>query len=472
MAIASTTGLGSGIEISNLVSQLVAAEGQASTTQLDRRETSAKDHLTALGTLKGALSAFQTAASKLKDSNSLRSSTATSSSEDILTATAGASTVAGSYAVQVMSLAQSQTLVSGGQGFASATDTVGTGSLTIKVGSSQIDLNITSSNNTLVGIRDAINRSPQNEGLVSASIINVDNGAGGTESRLVLSAVQTGTANRLTLTAVDDDGNNTDTNGLSRLVYDPNGSGVANMAEKTAAKDAVINVAGYDVTRSSNTITDVIDGVTLDLKSAKPGTTVNVNIASDKSAVSKTIQDFVDAYNKLNTVIGDLTKYDSTGKNSGPLLGNSTLRGIQNTIRRELGNSVSSAANSSYSTLFSIGVEIDRLGKMSINQSRMDDALKNNPKALEDVFASSNGIAVRLDNTLDLYLQTGGILDGQTKSLSSTLQSIGKDRLDLQDRMAKLQDTLLKQFNAMDSMVGQLKATGSYLTQQLSALSS
>lgn len=187
----------------------------------------------------------------------------------------------------------------------------------------------------MAGIRDAINAAPDNKG-VTASIINVDDGVGGTVSRLVLTSNNTGTTNELTVTASDDDGNNTDATGLSQLIS-------SNMLETSVAQDALVKINGFDVTRPSNTITDAVDGLTLNLKAASPGTPVSVGVSLDKSAISKTVGEFVDAYNKLGSVIRSLGSYDAQSKEAGSLLGDSMLRNLQSQLRSDMGNPVTTA---------------------------------------------------------------------------------------------------------------------------------
>lgn len=195
MAI-SLSGIGSGLDIKGLVSQLVQAEGAAKNNALNRRESNYQTELSALGTLKSSLSSFKDAAAKLADADDLLKVNATSSDEAMFTASASSSASAGNYAVEVLNLAKAQKLSSAG--FSSASDSVGTGTMTIGSGANSFDVNIDTDNNSLAGIRDAINNAADNSS-VTATIVNVDDGAGGTEARLVLTAKNSGTDNQISI---------------------------------------------------------------------------------------------------------------------------------------------------------------------------------------------------------------------------------------------------------------------------------
>lgn len=469
MAIVSALGLGSGMDINGIVRQLVEAEGQPAFNALDRRESETQTRLSALGKLKSALSDFQAALKDLGNGDVFKAFTATSGNESLATISAGSFATPGVYSLEVTQLAKSQKLISGGAGFSGFSDTVGAGTLNISVGADSFSLNIDATNNTLSGVRDAINSAADNTG-VNASIINVDDGSGGTVSRLVLTSRETGTANAITITAADDDGNNTDAAGLSQLVYDPAGSGVSNMTQQTAALDAIIKVDGQSVTRSSNSINDAIAGVTIDLNAAEVGTVFDINIDLDTDSVREAVSGFVEAYNSLQTVMKDLGKFDPESQVAGALIGDSSLRNIQNQIRQVTGGLVSSA-NGDFNSLAMVGVEIDRFGVMSIDSGRFGEVMSSNMNAVKDVFSSADGIAVRLNSSMDTFLQSGGLLDSQTSSLSDRLRSISDERDRVQLRLDNYEKVLLDQFIAMDVAVGQFQSTGAYLAQQIAALS-
>ncbi len=463
MAITSSLGIGSGMDINSIVTQLVAAEGQPAMGAITRKEGAANDRLSALGRLKSSLSDFQTATGKLNELGAFSTHQANSKNEDILTVTATLGSAAGSYSLEVQQLAEAHKLTS--KGYSGYSDVVGSGTLMLSVAGNAFSVTLDDTSNTLQGVRDAINKASDNSG-VNASIINVDDGVGGTVSKLVLTSKNTGTANNISITATEDPA----VPGLSNLVYDPVGSGVTNLTEQNAAQDAKVLVDGQIATRSSNSIDDIIQGVTLDLKTAVTGTVFNVDVTLDEESIKKVTEGFVSAYNGLMSIVKDLGKFDPEGDKSGALIGDSTLRNVQSQMRQAVSNTVSSAS-SEYNSLAMIGITMDREGVMSLNSSDFSDALKDNLNAVSDVFSSSDGVAARLDTRLDQYLNSGGTFDLQTKSLNKQLSKFSDDRDTVTIRLDNLERTLMKQFIAMDVAVGQFQSTGAYLAQQMANLS-
>ncbi len=460
MAITSSLGIGSGMDINGIVRQLVEADGRPAFNAIDRKEDAVNSRLSAIGRLKGALSDFQTATGKLNEAGTFNKHETVSGNEDILTASAELGAAAGSYSIEVQQMAEAHKLTS--NGYSGYDDIVGSGSLTLSVDGNSFSVTLDGTNNTLEGVRDEINKASDNSG-VNASIINVDDGAGGTVSKLVLTSKETGTANSITVTATED----ASAPGLSQLVYDPDGSGTTNLTEQNVAQDAKILVDGQMATRSTNSITDVIQGVTLDLKAAETGTVFNVDVTLDETSIKDVTEAFVSAYNGLMNIVKDLGRFDTESGESGALVGDSTLRNVQGQIRQAVGNSVSSAS-SDFNSLAMIGITIDRTGEMSLNSSDFSDALRENLNAVSDVFSSTDGVAARLDTRLDQYLDSGGTFDLQTKSLNKQLSRYSDDRDTVQLRLDNMERTLLKQFIAMDVAVGQFQNTGAFLVQQLS----
>lgn len=460
MAITST-GIGSGIDVSGIVRDLVSAEAQPARNRLDRREAETQATISAFGALKSVLNEFKGSLSGLTDLDAFQARKATSSDSSIFSASADSSAVAGSYQVKVEQLAQEQKLRSGD--FTGSDAVVGTGTLTLDVGGNSFDITVDSSNNTLAGIRDAINASPDNTG-VTATTVNVDDVNGDPVTRLVLTANDPGTANAITVSTVDDDGNENDVMGLSRL-----SSTTGETVELQAALDAKILVDGQTVTRSSNSIDDVIDGVTLDLKKADELSTYNLDVALNTGAVKSKVNSFVESYNELVGTTNQLQSYDPDSGKAGPLQGDATLRMVMNQVRREIGGSVE-GAEGMFQTLATIGIQTQRDGTLAIDDARLSDALEQDFEGVGELFASENGYASKLDNLLDGYVGFNGILSSRTDSLNNRLDDIGDQREQLGRRLQSLESRLLDQFNAMDALVGQLNSTGNYLSQQLNNL--
>lgn len=463
MGIVSSTGVGSGIDIQSLVTSLATSEGQPAKDTITSQQNKINTRLSGLGTLKSSLSTFETAVNKLKTGSLFKTHTASSSDETILKATASTGSVTGTYAVEVTQLAKAQKSISSSE-FASTAAVVGTGTLSFTATSgASFDITVNSGNDTLVGLRDAINSSSNNT-FATASIINVDNAAGtGTISKLVLTAKNSGKANAFTVSGSDDDGDSTDASGLSQIFS-------TNLTEQTAAADAIISVDGQTATRSSNSMTDVLPGTTLDLQSVSAGKTVNVSIGVDNAAITQTITDFVSAYNTLHTTTKSLGVYggstDGSGAGNGALIGDATLRYVTSQLRQDATNVVSSVTGNNNS-LAMIGVTIDKNGVMALDSSKLNSVLSSDIQAVSDVFSSSDGVANRLYSRLSGYLQSGGPLDSQQTSLKSQLSTLDTRLADVQARVSNIQKSLLKQFTAMDTLVGQFKSTGTFLTSWL-----
>ena len=285
MAI-TVSGIGSGIDIEGLVSQLVAAEGQPTSVRLAQKEAGFQADLSAIGTLKSVLSSLQDTVSALQDSDDFLKRSAISSNDELFAAAASSSAVAGKYKVEVSQLAQAARIRS--NDFTSETEIIGTGTLDISLGSDSFSLTIDSGNQTLAGIRDAINAAEDNPG-ITASIINVDSG-----TRLVLSSDKIGAANAITVTATDDaplDGFD-----LTRLDS-------ANLTAIQPAQDAIVFIDSQQVTRDSNSFSDVITGVTFTLLEADVGTIETLTVGLDSASITGKVNDFVEAYNSVSETV-------------------------------------------------------------------------------------------------------------------------------------------------------------------------
>ncbi len=443
-------GIGSGLDIESLVTQLVAAEGQPAIFRLDRKEANLQADLSAFGTLKGALSKFQDSVESLDDLESFQGRSVTSSDKELFTASADTTAVAGSYDIEVSQLAKAEKLRSGD--FSSETEVVGTGTLNISLGTDSFEIIVDASNKTLEGIRDAINAASDNPG-ITASVINVDSG-----TQLVLSSDKIGAANTIGIVATDDDG--ADGADLTRLE-------TANLTSLQSAQDAIIFVDQQQVTRDSNSFSDVITGVTFTLNKADVGVTETLTVELDTGSVKSKVNSFVNAYNSLVDTMKTLSSYDEEGGASGVLLGDSVLRGVQNQIRQTMANSI---AGLEFGTLSEIGVTTNDQGKLSLDSSKFDEVIASDFEAVSQLFASDNGLAASLSSLLERYVSSDGILSAKTEGLENRINSVDDDRVQLDRRLAALDARYRAQFTAMDILVGQLRSTGDYLTGQLASL--
>lgn len=392
----SSAGIGSGLDVNSIVTSLMNVEKRP-LNAVNTQKTDYQSQLSAYGTLKSSLSAFQTAVGALTTASKFNAQTVTSANTSVFTATANGSATLGDYAVTVTQLAKSQKLAS--TGFSSINDVVGTGTMTISFGDyvpasvlplvaesftanaakSDITITIDSSNNTLAGVRDAINASNSS---VSATIVN--NGA---TNQLVITSKDTGEINSLKISVADDDSNNVDAIGLSQLVYDPLAAGVKNMTRVQEEKNALLDVDGISVVKANNVISDVISGVTLNLLATSGGNSVNLGVTSNQDKIKESVTAFVDAYNKLDTTLRNLTKYDSTGKNSGVLLGDGTARSVINQIKSVMTKAI--ATGGTLTSLSQIGVGFQRDGQLALDSTKLTTALSSNFSEVATLFTRS-----------------------------------------------------------------------------------
>lgn len=451
MAI-TTSGIGSGIDIESLVTQLIAAEGQPASNRINKKEATWTADLSAYGSLKSALSSFQSAVKSLNDPADFLGRTSTSSNTEVFSATADETAVPGKYDIEVIQLAESAKSRSGN--FTSADEVVGTGSLAISLGDKTFNISVDNNNNTLAGLRDAINAASDNPGL-TASIINVDGG-----SRLVLTSDKLGSANTISIAVSDDDGSPVDNAGLSRLATE-------NLTTVQAAQDAIINVDNQPVTRGSNSFSDVISGVKFTLDSALPGTVESLSIGLDKGALIKNVNSFVKAYNSLADTMANLSSYNADTGAAGTLLGDSALRGVQSQIRQTLTSSISGLG---FDSLVAIGITTNDKGNLEVDAGKLDEVMTADYTAVSQLFSSENGLAKSLDSVLERYISSDGILTARQDGLQSNIDSLDGDREQLNRRLASLDSRYRAQFSAMDILVAQLQSLGDYMTQQLSSL--
>lgn len=449
MATLTSTGLGSGLDINSIVEQLVAAERAPTANRLTKREASANEELSALGKFKSSLATFKDAVAKLSDADTFQGRTVKVEDEKVFTATAGSASLPGTYSVEVMNLASAQRLRS--LGYADATSAVGTGNLAITVNGKTANILISSPDNTLNDIRDAINEAPDNPG-VRATVVKASDGA-----HLIISSTETGAANAMTIAASGGDG------GLASFAYAA-GAPANPMLELQAAADANVVIDGFPVSSASNAISDAIDGVTLNLVSAKPGTMLDVSVEYNPEGAKTSVAGFVTAYNKLIDTVTELTRYNVDTKDAAPLLGDATVRGIRDQLRREISATLGSGV---YTSLAAIGVTTATTGKLTVDATKLGNAIDDDFDAVSNLFAGTNGLATRLENIAESTLSSGSTIVTREDALKTTLKTITSQRDTLDERIERVRSRLLDQFNSMDRLLGQLKNTSSFLSQQL-----
>lgn len=448
----SVSGIGSGLDITSIVSQLMDIERQP-LTALQSKEAGVQAKITAYGSIKSSLATLQNAVAGLKlptgsDALDFYSTYQGSISDSTIgTVTAGSGTVPGNYSLEVDQLAKQNRIIS------AAGTTIGTGNLTISLGAADGSTTVKSTtisitDNSLTAIRDAINNA--NAG-VSAAVINGSDGA-----QLVLTGDDGGSDHFINLS------------GVTGLNYTPPGTST-NFSQQQAAQSAEIKLNGISISSSSNTITDALDGVTLNLTKETSGTPVTLSLTRDTSSINKALEKFVSAYNDYNTLEQQLGSYDTSTQTAGTLLGDATLRGIETKMRSMLSSISSSLKGNGYTTLSDIGISFQKDGSLELDSTKLQSALDSD-------FAGVAKLAAAYGNSMDSMITnligTNGLIIGKTDGLQSTVTSLQKQQTTLEARLTQTEARLTKQYSDLDTLIASMQQTSTYLTQQLASFSS
>ncbi|MDE1168411.1 MAG: flagellar filament capping protein FliD [Pseudomonas sp.] len=448
-------GVGSGLDLDTILDSLEESAEASYLTPIETKEDEINTEITAYGTLTSALTSLQTAIETLTDPDTYDGMTSSVSGTGA-TAAVTSDAVAGTYTVVVSQLAAAQTLAT--DGVADKTTALGTGTLTIDIGDDEsISIDLTSSNNTLEGIRDAINDAG---GSVTASIVN---DGSDTPYRLVLTSTSTGTESAMTVTYSGDG------DAASLFGYDADSDSNA-MTETVAAADAQLTVNGLSVTSQSNTVEEALQGVTLSLTAEGTST---LTVSQDTDSIIDAINDFVDAYNSYAETIDTLTAYDSEDDTAGTLIGDSTTRRIDSQLSQDLYNSISSGT---YSYLSQLGVTLGVDGTLSIDDDDLEEAVTSDPSAVSEFFIGTDdveGFATQMAADLDTYLdEDDGLIVSKTDGLETQLEELEVKYEEKQAFIDSMMDRYTEQFTALDTLIATLDSTADYLTTQFDALSS
>ena len=471
------TAMGGSLDVNSIVSQLMNVE-RAPLAKLQKEQAGINTKLSAWGTVKSALSELQTAAEKLIKQDTWNATTASSSNEDQVQATGGNSKggATGNHSLVVKQLAQSQTVAT--RSFANADAVVGGGTLRIQMGT----VNEDGTSFTADGERKALEITNRSNSGVSANLINDGNGV-----RLMLTGSQSGAKNAFEISATG--------NGLDALNVSATAQAGTNGSQRTqVARDAKMQLNGLDVSSASNKVTDMIEGVTFNLKKAD-NAPVNITVETNKESLKEDVENFVKAYNKVNSLIAEQTKYDPATKTAGTLQGNATLVRIQQQVRSLV------RAQDDGSGLASAGFELDRNGALSIKEAKLKDLL-NNPEKMRTVFAgaqkasgaasaggagatgaagaaaapgagtgtmsaataallsgsagSQSGVAGMLSARLKEILDDDGSLSGTTKALRRSLDASTSRADRLNEQLERTEERLLKQYAALDKNISNI----------------
>uniref|UniRef100_A0A7C4MP49 Flagellar hook-associated protein 2 n=1 Tax=Desulfatirhabdium butyrativorans TaxID=340467 RepID=A0A7C4MP49_9BACT len=463
----SVSGLISGLDTDSIISKLMDIEKKP-ITQLQKKEAAYNVKLSAYGQMKNLLSGVRSAARNLDSISDITSYSVTSSNSSVVTADAETSAVKGTYSVEVQQIADVQKLRSVGFG---ASEAVGAGTIYLKLGTGSTTSITVNASATLKDVADAINRNQKD---VVANVIS-----DGSQSYLTLTSQKTGEANVIDLAVMEsgtssiDDPENLDQTGLSRLVY--RRGATENLLQTQAAQDAMVTVDGIeDIKRSTNTIADVIPGVTMYLKSQAVGQSVKLTVGRSDTLFTTRVNAFINAYNELADYLKETQLYDAATKKTGALFADATTRMIDRSMRDLISRAVPGAA-SGFRTLAELGIKTKDDGHLEMDSSTFNAKLTENFDAVATFFTQNTtgaeGFAVKIAKSVDSLLSaTSGTLTIRTNGIQKSIDSLESQISRLSDRAENTETRLKKQFTSLETVLGRYQGLSDSLTQQLSAL--
>ncbi|MBR9904752.1 MAG: flagellar filament capping protein FliD [Gammaproteobacteria bacterium] len=443
MASITALGVGSGLDLAGLVDQLKAAEQQKLVPILEQKSAQ-QTKISAYGRLESAMDRVQTSIAALNDAATFKQQKSTVTGDGVL-ATAGETANAGRYEVTVTQLARAGSAASNSvaldQELTAADATL---TLNFGAGGTQTSYDVAiSAGSTLADVRDQINA--DKEAGVTASIVN-----DGTGYRLALSSKETG-----------QDASLEGFSGLASLTMDA--------ATQRSGQDAELNVNGITITSKTNRVEEAIQGVTLDLTEAS-GDPVTLVIERDDASLREAIDEFVKNYNEMKSTVGRMTAYNGEGETSGELVGDRTVRTIEDRLRRDITDNLGTG---DISRLSQLGIAIDEKGRLKVDEDKLDDAVANNPEGLSAFFAGETeegGFAGRLNATLEGITAENGIIQSSVTSAEQRVDSLDERKLRMEASIERSTERYRKQFGQLDGLIAQMNSMSSYLSQQFSML--
>lgn len=463
--IVPSTGVGSGLDITNIVKVLVTSDTAAKQAQIKRQTSNNSAMISGIGSLRSALTAFQDAMKKLNDSKapSFNAFAATSGNESVVKATSNNTAVAGNYDIVVNKLATGSKVASQ-QLSGGATSAISAGDMTITQGGSSYKLTI-GSGATLQSVRDQVNKEMASNG-ISANIVNE---AGG--SRLVFTSTKTGAGSDISV------------GGIPELTIDGTMqmSGTGGGFITALAQDAELTVDGLKITSASNTVDKAISGLSLELTgvSAKAadgtGTSTRLTVAQDNDGLKKSVQGFVDAYNTLQKAVTSLTATSTETQDGkdvtvlGPLTNDPTTRSLLSDMRGVLSQAVSGGQLTSLSQL---GINTSKDGTLEFNSTKFTAAMNDKKLGgeVQNLFTSDNGIFALMNKAIDPYNSTDGSLATRKSNLDKVAKNLTDQQAALDRRTDSLTESLTRKFVALDTALGKMKAQATQITSIFEAI--
>lgn len=469
----SSTGIGSGIDVQSIINQLTQLESRP-LAALSTKAILIQEKMSLMGQIKSQVSMLSDAANKLTQDTAWNAVTVSSSRSSAVSGTVSGTVAPTSFSVEVSQLAKAQSTAS----TAVPKDTaIGTGRLTIELGTwdhgvnpptfasggaAGVPVDIGAGEDSLSAIAAKINAASAG---VTATVLNDASG-----ERLLLRSNSTGeeAGFRIQVTG-DSDGNDADSQGLSRLAFDPQ-TGVFGMADNSyqKAQNTLATINNVAVTSGTNKLADAVPGLTLEFGEVTTSA-VEIGIATDQTAIRKNIQDFMAAYNTLSRTLGDATKYDAETKTAGTMQGDSIVVGLQNVLRNVLG---SSSVGGSFARLAEAGIEMQRGGLLTLAPAKFDAAMRD-PANFKQLFASDNGNAqtngfgLKVRDFARGLLAAGGTVSNKTTALEQELRRNSREQDKVNERVVRVEQRLRQQYSALDARMGSLTALNAYISQQV-----
>ncbi len=462
MAI-SAAGVGSGLDVNSIVTQLVAIERQP-LQQLQTKASTFQSQLSLYGKIKSQASALGDAAALLGGAAGWNTQKASSSNSAAVSVSVSAGAASTSLAVNVQQLARAQSAASVGIPAGTAAGVAGT--LTLQLGkwsgtsfasgsapSVDVAISATDSVATIASKINAVNAG------VTATVLK-----DGTNERLVVRSNTSGEDSGFQIAASGDPG-------LSMFGFNDTvatSASASGMFRSQAAQNAQVEINGVAIESATNKLTDVVPGVTLQLSqtTAEP---VEVGIENDSDAIKKNIQSFVDTYNALSTTLSDATKYDAASRRGGLLQGDATTVGLQNALRSMLG---SGSVGSTFSRLSDIGLERQTDGTLKVNSTKLDVAM-GTLEELKKLFttdngnAATNGFGLKVRDFARGLVAVDGLVSNKSTALQGSIKRNSDDQDRVNDRASRVETQLRRQYTALDAQMAQLNGLNSYVTAQL-----
>ncbi|WP_194788011.1 flagellar filament capping protein FliD [Pseudomonas sp. UFMG81] len=461
--LTSSTGLGSGLDITNIVKVLVNADTSAKANQIARQTNNNSAMISGIGSLRSALTAFQDAMKKLndKDAPSFNAFAGTSANENVVKIKSSNTAVAGSYDIKVDQLATSSKVASK-QFVGGATSVISAGEMTISQNGKDYKINV-AAGATLQSVRDQINKEMSVNG-ITANIVNEAGGA-----RLVFGSTTTGAGSDISVSGIPE----LAINGTQQM----SGSGAGFISAK--AQDAKFSIDGLALTSATNTVSNAVSGLTLELTGASPKdsggnitSSTKVTVAADNEGLKKSVQSFVDAYNTLQKAVTSLTatSRDENDKLSlGPLTNDPTTRSLLADVRKVLSET---GAGDKLTTLSQLGINTQKDGTLEFNSVKFNTAMNDKKLGpeIQQLFTGTNGVFERMNKAIDPYNSTGGALDTRKGNLDKAAKNLADQKAALDRRAEGLTESLTRKYVALDAALGKMKAQADQITSIFDAL--